>query len=253
MKRIMVARMKSQLILCLEGKFGIINSSSQQVIQAIVFPKLTKNNSDKLHQNITSNLSSRVFKPMLGPTIVKRNAGKRNRFACRSTRSGVLIGSKLYRGEKRGDFQPGTKECYFAIRAKCVAHRHHYWENNPIAAAAANYDPEKIYFGRLHAFARLELSEWNVDDRVHFLGECTLWQPAREPQEISMLPVIKWKLPLNALRDDGTEGTIIEWVQLKHIVSKAGIAPEIIGWPDREKNVETNIIVSKALYIAFLA
>ena len=228
---------------------GAKSSFSNNLVQTIRFPVLTRNKAHRLFSHVgETNQSPRVFSPLLGPVIVKRNNGRPNWFDCIGTHSAVQIGPwKFKTMDEEDPFQSGTSHCYFAIRAKWVAQRHHYFEANPVEALIQKYDPEELYYGRFHRFVKLTMHMW--DEVVHFLGECSLWK-AQTHQPLSKLAVIDWTDNLKGLNASGRKVGRVEWIPLKHIETICAVGPVVTGWANRtDPTSQDKIIVSRKLYV----
>ena len=168
---------------------GAVNSTSNKAIQEPRWPKLTKYNSRFLHQPAPERILDRILQPYVGRTIAQRNHGQDHQYAVRGTYNPVHIGPWKFTTYPFDDVKrpkPGTNHSYFAIRGKNVIH-HSEWVSRMLSIPGseeaewfeykfADYDPEELLIGQFHRFIDVSVPGWKEADRVHEIGQCTLWQ-----------------------------------------------------------------------------
>jgi hypothetical protein len=216
---------------------GAVNSTLIQAVLPIRWPALTKQNHRRLYKDHSySHISSRVFTPLLGVGIVKRNHGKANSFKGYGTDSPVHVGAWKFHSTPLDDgFIAGTCHSYFAIRAKWI-HTEADWHATAEPEdpdRVDEYDPEQLLFGMIHRFIRLETVYWNNDDRLHLIAQCTLWRP--RATSLCGYPLIHPTEDVVTVPDANGNGVKAQFIPLRHIETQVMFGPVVTGWKDRTK------------------
>ena len=127
-----------------------------------------------------------------------------------------------------------------------------------------DYDPEELLIGQFHRFIDVSVPGWKEADRVHEIGQCTLWQglsPAsndaqdnhylrpflREPGTrlsndvmiINIEEFVLWNLPPNYRGHKPYRGgKRVKYVPLKHVETQVALGPMVEDLESVEEDVK---------------
>jgi hypothetical protein len=207
---------------------GPVHSRSNLGSHRMVWRKMTPATSTWLHR-MHSPLAKPVerrLRPWLGREICERHARAQHHFSAQSSRSPVQIGPWTFRPTPSHHqlHESGTCNSWFSIERKYVPH--HVEEIQAEGKEAeANWDGDELLYGKLHSFIEIKIPCWTkpVDDSVHHIAECTLWETVWTEPATGLIQIdLEKPLCLNQNKHH------ISFVPMHRIAAQVAIAPRVV-------------------------
>jgi hypothetical protein len=203
---------------------GPVTSKTQ--VGDVVWPSSMRFSHRRMHAHCgDQNARPRVLLPTLGAEICDRNSRRNNGFEFITLIKNVRAGMWSYSCSEREVRWPDrlTQSSWFSVHYRDLPHS--LAPSNE--AQAARLEPDSLLYGRFHHFARVTMDAWLSNDRLHYLGACTLYEAQVWMEEAAGLHCINLRRPIQVKHAHCAEPTDKYYINMRDIITQVATAPAV--------------------------